>query len=488
MMDFSVRARLLCLLLLLPAACGKDAGGGDKPGLSRAQLIDPENCRTCHSSHLEEWAGSMHAYASDDPVFLAMNRRGQRETAGALGDFCVRCHAPLAVRDGLTHDGLNLAQVPAAFKGVNCYFCHSIEGVTGAHDSALDVGKTIDMLGPIGDPAPNAAHGSRRSPFLDSSRTEAAGACGSCHDIVNPGGTAIERTFAEWKDSAFSRTSIGLGCAACHMPGRDGAAATGAAPTRRVHDHRMAGVDVAVTPFPDIPAQRRAIDESLGTTVQTALCLDDVSNKIHVLVDNVGAGHKWPSGAASDRRVWVEVTASLQGKVIYQSGVVPPGGALTTLGDPDLWLIRDCLFDPADKEVHMFWEAAKFTSNLLPTTPLPMPGMPPTRLGHQRWELPRPDSTRTLPAVPDRMNARVFIQPIGQDVLDDLVKTGDLDPQLAHATTMEVPNSAVEWTAAKANFVLQERGIQALCVAPPGFSKGSLPATSQLGCPAPAKP
>ena len=32
----------------------------------------------------------MHAYASDDPVFQAMNKRAQRETNGALGDFCVR--------------------------------------------------------------------------------------------------------------------------------------------------------------------------------------------------------------------------------------------------------------------------------------------------------------------------------------------------------------------------------------------------------------
>ena len=40
----------------------------------------------------------MHAYAAEDPVFLAMNARGQRETKGALGDFCVKCHAPMAVQ------------------------------------------------------------------------------------------------------------------------------------------------------------------------------------------------------------------------------------------------------------------------------------------------------------------------------------------------------------------------------------------------------
>ena len=58
--------------------------------LSREELMDPENCIECHPTHVEEWKGSMHAYASEDPLFIAMNARGQRETNGELGDFCVQ--------------------------------------------------------------------------------------------------------------------------------------------------------------------------------------------------------------------------------------------------------------------------------------------------------------------------------------------------------------------------------------------------------------
>src|SRR6476659_6218543 len=65
--------------------------------LTRSELMDPQNCAGCHRDHHEQWAASMHAYASKDPVFLAMNRRGQQETGGALGTFCVNCHAPMAV-------------------------------------------------------------------------------------------------------------------------------------------------------------------------------------------------------------------------------------------------------------------------------------------------------------------------------------------------------------------------------------------------------
>ena len=81
--------------------------GDDAPAYrSRAELLDPATCAACHAKHYDEWSASMHAYASRDPVFLAMNRRGQEETSGALGSFCVNCHAPMAVREGATVDGL----------------------------------------------------------------------------------------------------------------------------------------------------------------------------------------------------------------------------------------------------------------------------------------------------------------------------------------------------------------------------------------------
>ena len=81
------------------AACGEDpktaveklAGSGDVHG------VPPEALRSSGRR-------SMHAYAADDPVFVAMNKRGQRETNGALGTFCVQCHAPMAVALGTITD------------------------------------------------------------------------------------------------------------------------------------------------------------------------------------------------------------------------------------------------------------------------------------------------------------------------------------------------------------------------------------------------
>ena len=81
----------------------------------------------------------MHAYAAKDPVFVALNQRGQRETDGALGDACVQCHAPVALAAGLTTDGTNLADLPDHLGGVTCAWCHRVDAVTGDHNAALSV-------------------------------------------------------------------------------------------------------------------------------------------------------------------------------------------------------------------------------------------------------------------------------------------------------------------------------------------------------------
>src|SRR5690606_10900943 len=172
--------------------------------LSRDELLDPNTCGRCHEDHFREWSGSMHAYAGEDPVFLAMNQRLQRETNGALGDFCVKCHAPMAVKDGLTKDGLNLGELPAKYRGVTCYFCHTAEDVGALHNNGLVHADEPVMRGSFSDAVRNDAHRSRASRFHNQTALDSSKMCGSCHDIVTPGGAHIERTFQEWQASIFA--------------------------------------------------------------------------------------------------------------------------------------------------------------------------------------------------------------------------------------------------------------------------------------------
>ncbi len=183
--------------------------------LSREEMIDPEACKDCHPAQFEEWQSSMHAHAADDPVFLALNELGQEETSGELGDFCVQCHAPMAVREGLTTDGLNLGEVPQAYKGVTCFFCHTVDAVEGEHNNPLRLAGDLTMRGEFRDTIESGAHDSGYSTLHDRDELESSSLCGACHDIVNNAGVHLERTLLEWRESVFTAQSPSASSCAC---------------------------------------------------------------------------------------------------------------------------------------------------------------------------------------------------------------------------------------------------------------------------------
>jgi nitrate/TMAO reductase-like tetraheme cytochrome c subunit len=446
------RARLI-VATLATAGCG-GGGGAQTASLSRQELEDPSTCKSCHPAHYEEWSGSMHAYASDDPVFRAMNKRAQRDNP-ATGTFCVRCHAPMAVREELTPDGLNLDDVPAAKRGVTCYFCHSVESVDGTHNNPLVLAATDALYGPFADPASGTPHKGLYSPLLDSAQSESVATCGSCHDIQNLQGAHVERTFEEWQGTLFAFPPGGATCGQCHMQGRDGPASMVSTKVRRLHSHAFPGVDVATAPFPaDNPqndTQRALAQTFLDTTVQGSVCVNPLSKRIELTLDNVAAGHGFPSGATPDRRAWVEVTASVAGQVIYSSGGVA-AQPLESSPDPDLWLMRDCLFDAAGAETRLFWQAATLAdANQLPGSPM-LDVKDPTSFSrsHIRKEYPAPgpSGSGALPQMPDHVVVKVHLKAVGDDVLQDLVATGDLDAAIPAAIAQYDlgGGAALEWT------------------------------------------
>ncbi len=459
-------ARLACLPLAAAVLYGCSGSSQPQPsGLTRDQLLDPQSCAGCHPEQYADWAGSMHAYASNDPVFHAMNQRGQRETQGSLGSFCVKCHAPMAVREGATTDGLNLDQVSPKLRGVTCFFCHSTQSVEGVHDNPLKLADDGVMYASISDPAASGrVHGAAYSPLLDRNRAESAAACGSCHDIVSPHGGAIERTFTEWQSSAFS-TTTGTTCGQCHMPQSTfdkPAAAVPGAPLRRTHSHTFPAVDLAITPFPDLQRQRDQAQSLLDTTLQTAVCAESFGggSQVSIIIDNAAAGHSFPSGAAQDRRVWIELIAYSGANVVYQSGIVADDQAVTSSTDPDLWLLRDCMFDQSGAQVHMFWEAASYETNALPALATFTPSDPTFYRGHKIRFFPT-TGTAILPA-PDRITLRVRLRAVGLDVLDDLIASSDLDPQFRTAIPTFTVGGTLEWTPAAATSTYVDRNTNRL--------------------------
>lgn len=427
-------SRSILVALFIALLCG---GCLEREALDRETLMDPAACANCHPDQYREWSGSMHAYAADDPVFVALNAFGQRTTDGALGSLCVGCHAPMAVFTGATTDGLNLDEVPRHLKGVTCFYCHQIDRIEGDHNGALHLADDDVFRGGFGNPMETPAHRSATEPMHDGSTLESSNVCGPCHDVVSPAGVPIEQTFVEWKESIFAQPGpAGISCAGCHMPGRKGKGAElDDAPERRVHDHSMPGIDVALSPWPEVEAQRAGINRDLRASLNSRLCVEPAAGgtDIKVTLDNALIGHSFPSGVTHARRAWVEVVAYSGEDVVMQSGVVADGEPVASLDDPNLWLMRSKLLDENDEEVHVAWAAASIESNLLPPAVTNDPSDP--RFNHS--------VEHTYPLLgdpPTRVTVRVHMRPLGLDMFADLIESGDLDP----AVLDEIPTFTLD--------------------------------------------
>jgi hypothetical protein len=202
---------------------------------------------------------------------------------------------------------------------------------------------------------------------------------------------------------------------------------------RYFHAHGFPAIDVAMSVGADAQApESPGVKALLDNTFRGDLCVS-AHGGIRVVLDIPNVGHKFPSGAAQDRRVWAEVIAYKGGNVIYQSGVVPFGDPAFDAGaDPDLWLLRDCIFDSQDNEVNMFWQASGGTDDnaLLPQKSFSAGGGVPAA-----QFFPRSSMTGMPPSfgIPDRVTLQMWVQPIGTDVLMDLVDSGDLDKSIVTA-------------------------------------------------------
>lgn len=447
------RAFWALLILVGPGGCGdsKEDTAPPTPGFTLQEVMDPESCVECHEAIYEDWKGSMHAFASHDPVFTAMNRRGQRETDGELGDFCVRCHAPMALELGMTTDGLNLDELPDFVRGVTCYTCHNAIAVEGTHNNPLVLAGDVVLRGSMANPLPNSAHEMAYSPLLDRTQAESSSLCGSCHDIVTPQGVHIERTYLEWTESLFSTGEFGVmqTCGSCHMGSSRGVAADyPGVPLRTIHSHRMPAVDKATAPWPGREIQAQEIEEELATAVFASLCVvdnGDGQGRIDVKLENIGAGHSFPSGAAQDRRVWVEVVAEdAVGTLLFSSGVLGDTDALVDLEatDPNLWRFGDRGFKEDGSPAHMFWDIVSIESNLLPVAKTLDVFSP------DYFDTHRLRSYIVPSGVPSRVTLRVRMRALGRDFVHDLIDSGDLDAgYLKTLETYDLGLGTLEWKA-----------------------------------------
>lgn len=455
---------LFGLIALFSCACQeKDSLNSDEipllsgsKGLSQEEQLDPVSCQPCHPYHYAEWRASVHAHASEDPIFRALNQLGQMETNGALGDFCIRCHAPVAFSLKLSTDGLNLSELPDQYQGITCVYCHQISMVEGTHNNPLVWENDGVMRGGLKFPKANQAHRSAYSPHLDGDQLQSSQLCGSCHDIVTPTNIHLERTYLEWSNSlyAVSDSSQRNSCSDCHMPSRRSPDQNATAEPH--HDHLMPAVDLVHNPEHGellwSLSQRTLKEEvqgELDLTLLSEVCGEVGFNgggDFEIYLENVSAGHRFPSGAALDRRLWAEVTAlDINGDILFSSGVLSSQEPLSEakLNDPYLWLLRDQAFDSSGQETHRFWKITSVERNTLP---------PSTLLSGTDQDYEEPHVLQRYRIGTDRpiyeLRLRIFLRPIALELLQELVELNLLDESiLLNMPTFELKSAAKTWRA-----------------------------------------
>lgn len=340
-------------------------------------------CHTCHGGiddtddyeAYESWRGALMASAARDPVFRAALAIAEVDNHDAP-DFCVRCHSPEAWLRGRSEVPDYDATAPIAadrprfladdpahpptddLDGVSCMVCHRATDPTDAQ--LFNTRLVIADGSPSGDlrfgpysytPGTDAGHPTAVSTFLPTSRL-----CGQCHDITSPlfmghrleaSGVvdttrpfAVERTFSEWRASAFAARS--QTCQSCHMPVVDHdvqVATFGSFPdTLRsgVSRHYLLGAAawqlraIAETIPNTAPGVRVHLTDNadrIDTFMRTAASVDITASALAgasatatVRVTN-HTGHKLPTGYPEGRRMWLEID------VLDDAGVSVAGSA-----------------------------------------------------------------------------------------------------------------------------------------------------------------
>lgn len=313
-----------------------------------SRFISPDICGGCHDEIYSQWNGSTHQLAHGDMVYLAVADGGLKGLTDkdelAEAELCVKCHTPVGYVSGYplkVSDDKSKIQEPAT-QGVQCDYCHSIEGAYEVynakfkHDPGNGDADPGNKRGPFND-SQSDFHKSSFSEFHTKSEI-----CGTCHDVRHVVfGTRLENTYEEWKTSKYQKD--GIQCQNCHMYQRQGVPGTGSTarlenpgkaaaggPDRKhIFTHYFIGGNTILPVMAKDMNQKQMAEERLkNAAVISSDGLD--GNSIRVKILNNGAGHYIPTGLTHVRQVWVRIIVKdSKGKVIYSSGVVDAKGKIT---------------------------------------------------------------------------------------------------------------------------------------------------------------
>ena len=344
--------------------------------VTTATILSAQNCRACHggvdptAEPYATWQGSLMGQAGRDPLFFAQMALANQDVAN-VGTYCMRCHVPSSYVSGHAAQPSGATLDSYDREGVSCHLCHSMvdpqyqPGVSPMQDQAVLTGLStspppayanamfvIDPTGLRRGPRPDGSplHEAVQSAFHTSGNF-----CGTCHDVGNvatvkqadgsyqynalgqPAGDLdpahqfpLERTYSEWKLSAFANGGVDMGgrfggsrgpvvstCQDCHMPRTTGRLAIVGNARTDAATHEFSGAAAQVL---DLIAEYTRNDPAVNqahiatgrakavSMLQRAATLEltQAGAQVNVRVVNL-SGHKIPTGHIEGRRIWVNV-------------------------------------------------------------------------------------------------------------------------------------------------------------------------------------
>lgn len=323
-------------------------------------LGEPLGCGSleCHANIYTQWAGSAHARSATNPAYTAVVAAFAEERGAGATAVCAGCHDPAHLLSGqLAERGE--ATGPLSEQGVSCLICHRIvpdvdeDGAPTGNGSysfppparfpfevttsdqltelrrTLAPGEVPDIEGlswaaHVTQPY-IYSHGRLHRGLWQLSRPGDA-LCGACHqaaftaEMTGWTHVSLHGTWQEWRQSPYAEGHAGFEqqeCADCHLPplAWDAAPFVDADTEDRTQlaTHAMAGANTALyatrSAEVDRAAAMAATDQLLSAVELEARRDGDA---LTVTITNVGAGHRFPTGARDLDSLWLEVTTGEQ--------------------------------------------------------------------------------------------------------------------------------------------------------------------------------
>jgi tetratricopeptide (TPR) repeat protein len=365
-----------------------------------SHLMTDATCAECHEDIARNHAHSMHRLSSfNNPAYrfsVEETRKVVLERDGTVqaSRFCAGCHDPVPLFSGRFDDpAFDTEHDPMGQAGITCITCHAISGLNGVYGNANYIlsdpprypfaFSESALLSGINRQLIRAKPAFHKKTLLKPLHRSAE-FCSTCHK------THIPKTVNHYRwlrgqnhydsflssgvsghrvDSFYYPEQAVARCSACHMPlaASDDPAARDFGDTgqRSIHDHQFAAANTGITHLLDLPeavmeAQQKRlrdvtridifgikedgrIDGELTAPLRPAVPVLKPGRRylVEVVIRTTGIGHHLTQGTTDSNELWLDITATGNGRVIGHSGSQDAEGRV----DPWSYFVNSYVLD-----------------------------------------------------------------------------------------------------------------------------------------------